>query len=487
MKKKFRIAVLAGLIILFISGIWISRSYKLPQFQGKTYYEKEWELSYEGIPEKTAVSLPAALEYKGAGRMSLSTVLTYQPGEKDDPYAFVTMNHMYFQVYLEDKLLYSYLPGDTDNISKSPGNPYAMVHLPEDCAGKTFRMDFWMTLEAGLVYEMENVPFGDGMTVVYDSFWEDLPHNLVTVCILELGLFMMVLGIILAKHKDSSEMWDVGLFAVFLGIYALSENQFNLIMLSNPYFGYLINFLVFASIPIPMLLFFKSKVTQRFRKWYNALLAICGVNIIIQVSLHFGRIKDIRQLVSMTHVVYAAMLLLIVISVARIPKDGYGGKKYILAGVLPIIIGGLADAALYYLDITDSYRNTYYSQLGVLIFLAVEGIYILKDFLHANEERIRSHYYKKMAYTDGLTGIRNRAAFMEKVLQIDKDQKPLKGITAVCTDMNNLKHINDRFGHLSGDQAICRMADALRNNLEDIGNVYRIGGDEFAAFLNCTD
>ena len=49
--------------------------------------------------------------------MSLSTVLTYQPGEKDDPYAFVTMNHMYFQVYLEDKLLYSYLPGDTDNIS----------------------------------------------------------------------------------------------------------------------------------------------------------------------------------------------------------------------------------------------------------------------------------------------------------------------------------------------------------------------------------
>ena len=76
---------------------------------------------------------------------------------------------------------------------------------------------------------------------------------------------------------------------------------------------------------------------------------------------------------------------------------------------------------------------------------------------------------------------------MEKVLQIDKDQKPLKGITAVCTDMNNLKHINDRFGHLSGDQAICRMADALRNNLEDIGNVYRIGGDEFAAFLNCTD
>ena len=487
MKKKFRIAVLAGLIILFISGIWVSRSYKLPQFQGKTYYEKEWELSYEGIPEKTVVSLPTALEYKGSGRMSLSTLLTYQPGEKDDPCAFVSMNHMYFQVFLEDKLLYSYMPGDTGNISKSPGNPYALVHLPEDCAGKTFRMDFWMTLEDGLVYEMENVPFGDGMTVVHDSFWEDLPHNLVTVCILELGLFMMVLGIILAKHKDSSEMWNVGLFAVFLGIYALSENQFNLIMLSNPYFGYLINFLVFASIPIPMLLFFKTKVIQQFEKWYNAMLAICGVNIIIQVSLHFWKIKDICQLVSMTHVVYAAMLLLIVISVARIPKDGYGGKKYILAGVLPIIIGGFADAALYYLDITDSYRNTYYSQLGVLIFLAVEGIYILKDFLHANEERIRSQYYKEMAYTDGLTGIRNRAAFMEKVRQIDKDQKSLKGITAVCVDMNNLKHINDRFGHLSGDQAICRMADALWKNLEDIGNVYRIGGDEFAAFLDCTD
>lgn len=487
MKKNFRIAVLAGLIILFISGIWVSRSYKLPQFQGNTYYEEEWELGCEGTLDKTAVSLPTALEYQGPGRMSLSTVLTYQPGENDDPYALVSMNHMYFQVFLEDKLLYSYMPEDTDNISKSPGNPYALVHLPDDCAGKTFRIDFWMTLEDGFVYEVENVPFGDGMTVVYDSFWEDLPHNLITVCILELGLFMMALGIILAKNKDSSEMWNVGLFAVFLGIYTLSENQFNLIMLSNPYFGYLINFIVFASIPIPMLLFFKTKVTRQFGKWYNALLVVCGVNIFIQACLHFWRIKDIRQLVTMTHVVYAAMLLLIVISVARIPKDGYGGKKYILAGVLPIIIGGLADAALYYLDITDSYRNTYYSQMGVLIFLAVEGIYILKDFLHANEERIRSQYYKEMAYTDGLTRIRNRAAYMEKICQIDSNEIPFKGVTAVCADMNNLKQINDRFGHLSGDQVICRMADILRKNLEGIGSVYRIGGDEFAAFLDCTD
>ena len=128
------------------------------------------------------------------------------------------------------------------------------------------------------------------MTVVYDSFWEDLPITLVTVCILELGLFMMVLGIILAKHKDSSEMWDVGLFAVFLGIYALSGNQFNLIMLSNPYFGYLINFWYLQAYQSLCFCFLNQRSLSDSG---NGIMPCWPFveSIIIQVSLHFGRIR----------------------------------------------------------------------------------------------------------------------------------------------------------------------------------------------------
>ena len=49
--------------------------------------------------------------------------------------------------------------------------------------------------------------------------------------------------------------------------------------------------------------------------------------------------------------------------------------------------------------------------------------------------------------------------------------------------MNNLKEINDKQGHHFGDVAIRQMADILRESVSDMGNCYRIGGDEFISIL----
>jgi diguanylate cyclase (GGDEF)-like protein len=47
-------------------------------------------------------------------------------------------------------------------------------------------------------------------------------------------------------------------------------------------------------------------------------------------------------------------------------------------------------------------------------------------------------------------------------------------------DLDNLKTINDRFGHGSGDAALATVARCLRERCGDAGRIYRIGGDEFA-------
>ena len=53
----------------------------------------------------------------------------------------------------------------------------------------------------------------------------------------------------------------------------------------------------------------------------------------------------------------------------------------------------------------------------------------------------------------------------------------------VTADVNSLKNTNDTLGHLSGDELICGAADCLQDCFGDNGDVYRIGGDEFAAFV----
>lgn len=86
---------------------------------------------------------------------------------------------------------------------------------------------------------------------------------------------------------------------------------------------------------------------------------------------------------------------------------------------------------------------------------------------------------------DALTGILNRRGFFdsaEKFLQQSKDCQ-MDTIVAYI-DMNNLKIINDRYGHDEGDFSIKKIGELLERTASDKGIVGRIGGDEFALIMN---
>lgn len=94
----------------------------------------------------------------------------------------------------------------------------------------------------------------------------------------------------------------------------------------------------------------------------------------------------------------------------------------------------------------------------------------------------------KKAYTDVLTGLRNKAAFEDMVMvlleKIDTEEFP--EIAVIMADINNLKYVNDNFGHNKGDEYIigcCKvLSDACKHSL-----IYRIGGDEFVIVLEGHD
>ncbi len=84
--------------------------------------------------------------------------------------------------------------------------------------------------------------------------------------------------------------------------------------------------------------------------------------------------------------------------------------------------------------------------------------------------------YRKMAYVDALCNISNRNAFvLEQNETFDSDS-----LYYVVFDVNNLKRINDRFGHVEGDAIIQKAALFIYESFKGIGKCYRIGGDEFA-------
>ena len=99
-------------------------------------------------------------------------------------------------------------------------------------------------------------------------------------------------------------------------------------------------------------------------------------------------------------------------------------------------------------------------------------------------ERKRSEELRRLALLDELTGLNNRRGFLllaeHQMRMARRDKKPL---ALLFIDLNNLKTINDNFGHKEGDRAICDAAVILRDTFRESDIVARVGGDEYCVLM----
>ena len=99
-------------------------------------------------------------------------------------------------------------------------------------------------------------------------------------------------------------------------------------------------------------------------------------------------------------------------------------------------------------------------------------------------ERRRSEELRRLALLDELTGLNNRRGFLllaEHQMNVARrDKNPL---ALLFIDLNNLKTINDNFGHKEGDRAIADTATILRETFRESDIIARVGGDEFCVLM----
>jgi diguanylate cyclase (GGDEF)-like protein len=89
-----------------------------------------------------------------------------------------------------------------------------------------------------------------------------------------------------------------------------------------------------------------------------------------------------------------------------------------------------------------------------------------------------------LAFHDPLTGLPNRALFIDRVTRALARSGRTRQTTAVLfADLDNLKEINDSLGHAAGDQLLIMVARRLRAALRPSDSAARFGGDEFAVLL----
>lgn len=189
-----------------------------------------------------------------------------------------------------------------------------------------------------------------------------------------------------------------------------------------------------------------------------------------------------------------------------LPMEGYTNQLDVICGIkngLPIPRQSIATCELIpNYDMCDDGGKLYtliplysidgfygYAALGNEVDMMYDyTLYNWARNIRQNLEHIRQNVrmvelnkrLEKLSVTDGLTGVYNRSG-CEKIAYPYLEQCHAQGKRAVLmfADINKMKMINDKYGHLQGDLAICTVAKSIREVLTDDWIIVRYGGDEF--------
>ncbi len=116
-------------------------------------------------------------------------------------------------------------------------------------------------------------------------------------------------------------------------------------------------------------------------------------------------------------------------------------------------------------------RITHKAELALLIII-----------LDITEKIIKDAHVEYLSYHDGLTGVYNKTFFVKELERIEKQN--MLPLTIIMGDVNNLKLVNDAFGHVEGDKLIKKVAGIIQECCRKDDIVVRWGGDEFMIILH---
>lgn len=398
--------------------------------------------------------------------------------------AFSTF-HAIAEVRINDTLIYSLMPSD-NSFTKTTGYNWSFVLLQEEYAGQK------LTIQLKSVYDRKltrpTIYYGRHNAVTRTIATKDLFNFLVSVFIFIFGMILFFYSYIVVGRNDSS-LKHFSIFTILLGIWQFSDSS--LCMLLIPWSA-MLAFAAHGSLmlmPIPFLLFLRTTYQERENPlWYIYCLFNCAV-CVIRITLQLTSVYDLRETLWLTHIsIVLFVMVALYLSIRELIINRMTKQMRINIGCIFIIMGTtLADLISY--NITG--QNSAYGCMGFLLYVLIMGSYIVKRsrqlLLHAHENEV----YRKLAFTDELTGLFNRTAFrqdMDSRIQTNSQsgRMTISPTVILMFDLNDLKKCNDTFGHEYGDQYIMISSQIIEQVFGVFGRCYRIGGDEFCVILPFT-
>ena len=418
------------------------------------------------------ITLPTTLDTKGNQTVILYRTLP-ENLERTNCIGILTTNQS-LTAYLDGQKIYErkVKPDELHFFNVPSGTVYDIIMLPRELSGKT------LTLEINSRYSdhaehISGVYAGTRSSLLFNSILLFGAGFLFSIIFFFLGLCMMVIHSFIKRliHANRS-LYYLGWFTLIISLWFLMESNLTQLFISNEYLISAITYLSLMSVPIPALFYFSDLENFHFQKLTTVLIYIMLINNAILITLQFFNILDFQQTLGFLRIMIS---LILTISVFTLWLDYLHFKNtqiriFVFSATLLLVFAVLE---LLNFQSTIALFTGEIFRLGFILFLITLSLDAMRKAVDVIRLSEKADQYKLLATRDPLSNCRSRAAYERDLPRIDLS----KNVTLFMADMNNMKQINDTFGHQVGDEVIILCSQCL---MKIFGRrVYRIGGDEF--------
>jgi diguanylate cyclase (GGDEF)-like protein len=231
-----------------------------------------------------------------------------------------------------------------------------------------------------------------------------------------------------------------------------------------------------AMIPITIGLYIQRHVLTIHKKAFFGMVLALILNLVFVMVAHVWGILDFFESVVITQIMIVLGIVVTGIFLIIEGKHKVKNIRQFISLLVFISVIGIIELINFLFRNYDKTSVFTAAGIGVLIiflfFRYVKHIFVNAKIAYEQE------IYRRLAYMDPLTKLKNRLAFNEKLDALFLEG-PNENLTIIFFDLNELKKINDTYGHHEGDEALVEMAKRILFVYGAYGDVYRVGGDEF--------
>lgn len=381
------------------------------------------------------------------------------------------------QVYLDNNLLSKTLEQDDRGPIYEPEvSAWYVFDLPANPGGKTLKLSIIspIGIMSGRINE---IYYGNSSDLKADLFHTNILGILVSMAIFGIGCLTTLIAFVF-KSKDDCRLFYLSAFCITISIWLFSEIDLMQFISGN---RFIIGGISYITLPIStacFILFLKEVALKKYEKMLIMVARLSFASSIVIAFLQtFAQVYFIHSfLIFNPGVMFIAIGLLGLLGYESFFKKDYVSRKYFVI-VSFLIFSVILDVIAF---LTENFMAvSVFSRLGLSIFFILLMMDIIVYMNLVLKKEVETHYLSELAYKDPLTNGHNRAAFerdIDKRLQ-SQNRQPFR---LSILDLNNLKEINDLYGHNAGDDALSAFHCSLECVFEGSGESYRFGGDEFA-------